>query len=162
MYDLQFDPKTEEELHDFLEVGDGNFEVFKATRKEAQSTGNPMIELVLKVWDKNGENKLIYDNLMLLSNKFALRRIRHFCYSCGLGDFYEAGKLNATDCIGKQGKLKIGFKPEAHSKDGRLYKAKNVVDDYEIEVSCASNEPKKQNSSFTSAQDEKFDDDIPF
>jgi hypothetical protein len=159
MYDLQFEPKSEEDLHDFLEVGDGEFEVYKATRKDAKSTGNPMIELVLKVRDKDGEQKLIYDNLMLTGTKFALRRIRHFCYSAGLEKFYEAGKLNATDCTGKKGKLKIGFKPETKGEDGQTYKAKNVVDDYVSEI---NSEIKKSSSSLTSSQDEKFEDDILF
>lgn len=161
MYDLQFEPKNEDELHDYLEVGTGNFEVLKATRKDAKSTGNPMIELVLKVWDKNGEQGLIYDNLMLTGTKFALKHIRHFCYSCGLENFYNAGKLNATDCVGKTGKLKIGFRPESISKDRTTtYRAKNIVEDYII--SASNDNQTKTDTSLTSSQDDKFDDDIPF
>lgn len=161
MYDLQFEPKTEEELHDYLEIGEGDFEVFKAERTDAKSTGNPMIALILKVWDKNGDQALIYDNLMLTGTKFALRHIRHFCYSCGLENFYESGKLNANDCTGRKGKLKIGFKPESKSKDGKqTYKAKNVVDDY-IMIGVQVQEATNGKSKYV-PKEEAFDDDIPF
>lgn len=154
MHDLQFDPKKEEDLRDFLEVGDGNFEVLEATRKESKNNGNPMIELKLKVWNAKGQIGFIYDYLMLTSNNFSLRKIRHFCYSCGLDGLYESGKLNATDCAGKQGKLKIDFQ-----KGTNGYADKNTVKDYLVTGAETNG---KTNPSFTSAQDEKFDDDIPF
>lgn len=130
MYDLTFIPKKEEELIDLLAEGDGDFEVISAERTESKN-GNPMIKMSLKVWDKNGEHKFIYDYLMLTDKKYSLRRIRHFCYSCGLGELYECGKINASDCVGKAGKLKIGIQKD---KNGQ-YCDKNIVTDYITDTS---------------------------
>ncbi len=153
MSDLQFEPKKEDELIDLLEVGEGNYEVVEATKKFSRSTSNPMIELKIKVWDQSGQEGILFDYLMLTASNFSLRKIRHFCYSCGIGDLYEKGSLSAIDCFGKQGKLKIDFQ-----KGTNGYQDKNVVKDYLV----STEEPiKKQNSNFTS-QEEKFDDDIPF
>jgi hypothetical protein len=149
---LNFDAKPENELIDLLTPGEGNFEVLEATEKHSKSNGNPMIELKLKVWDEKGQEGNVFDYLMLTGSNYSLRKIRHFCYSCGLERSYEAGKLSGFDCIGKQGKLKIETK-----KGENGYQDKNVVKDYIVE----SDSGKKTNPNFTS-QDEKFDDDIPF
>jgi hypothetical protein len=151
---LNYDPKPEEELIDLLEIGDGDFEVVEATEKHSKSNGNPMIELKLKAWDSKGQEGFMYDYLMLTGNNFSLRKIRHFCYSCGLDALYEQGRLSALDCTGKSGKLKIDFK-----KGENGYQDKNVVKDYVISTTETN---KKTDSRFTAAQDEKFDDDIPF
>lgn len=151
MYDLQFEPKKEEELTDLLEKGEGNYEVIDATRKDSKSNGNPMIELKLKVWDKAGNQGFIYDYLMLTASKFSMRKIRHFCYSCGLENMYDSGKLNATDCIGKSGKLTIGFKEAEGS-----YHAKNTVADYTVSNGQAVSGSKDNVGT------ETFNDDIPF
>ncbi len=154
MYDLAFEPKAEDELIDMLEVGEGNFEVFEATRKESKRTGAPMIEIKLKVWDKNGTQGIIYDYLMLTSEKFSLRKIRHFCFSCGLDEAYNSGKLNASDCVGRQGNLLIGFQKD---KSGN-YPDKNVANDY---IQSNGSEPLKPKLNNVT-KEEHFDDDIPF
>jgi hypothetical protein len=150
---LNFEPKEENDLIDLLEVGDGDFEVIEAVEKHSKSNGNPMIELKLKVWDSKGQEGIIFDYLMLTGSNFSLRKIRHFCYSCGLEALYDQGSLSASDCDGKAGKLKIDFQ-----KGTNGYQDKNTVKDYIV----ASEETKKLDPRSTSAQDEKFDDDIPF
>jgi hypothetical protein len=59
-----------------------------------------------------------------------MRKIRHFCYSCGMGELWEAGKFSANDCVGKVGKLAIGIQAEGVGKDGKFYPQKNNVRDY--------------------------------
>jgi hypothetical protein len=153
MSDLQFAPKPESELIDLLETGEGNYEVIEAIKKYSKSTGNPMIELKLHVWDSKGQEGTLFDYLMLTGSNFSLRKIRHFCYSCGLGHLYEKGSLAAMDCVGKAGKLKIDFQ-----KGNNGYQDKNVVKDY---IAESEGEAKKTDSRFTS-QEEKLEDDIPF
>jgi hypothetical protein len=148
---LSFPPKPENELLDFLEIGDGQFEVVDATSKLSKSSGNPMIELKLKVWDVKGKSGVIYDYLMLNEHNFSLRKIRHFCYSAGLGGFYEAGKLDAPDCIGRQGKCNIGIQ-----KGSNGYQDKNVINDYLEASEQVLVKP------LIKADDKEFDDDIPF
>lgn len=159
-YDFNFKPESEEDLLDLLEEGEGSFEVIAAERKDSNA-GNPMIVLNLKVWDKNGEQKFIKDYLILGDKKFFKRHIRHFCYSCGLEQAYNDGKFNASDCVGKTGNLTIGIQKEGFGKDGKFYKAKNIVIDY-INSIEESKIKVKVNSNLTSSQDEKFDDEIPF
>ncbi len=151
---LNFEPKPENDLIDLLEVGDGDFEVMEAVEKHSKSNGNPMIELKLKVWDAKGQEGIIFDYLMLTGSNFSLRKIRHFCYSCGLETHYEQGSLSASNCAGKAGKLKIDFQ-----KGNNGYADKNVVKDY---ITGHASEAKKSDPRLTSAQDEAFEDDIPF
>lgn len=148
---LKFDPKPESELIDLLLTGDGDFEVLEATEKNSKN-GNPMIELKLKVWDSTGHEGIMFDYLMLTGSNYSVRKIRHFCYSCGLQSSYDSGSLGASECIGKQGKLKIDFQ-----KGTNGYSDKNVVKDYITE-----SDTKVAGANQSAAQDDKFDDDIPF
>jgi hypothetical protein len=149
MSDLIFEPKSENDLIDILETGQGDYEILEATKKTSKASSNPMIELKIKVWDAKGQEGIIYDYLMLTNSKFSLRKIRHFCYSCGLGDLYEKGKLSAFDCNGQTGKLKISLQSGTNG-----YSDKNVVNDYLINEEIQKKEKKEIESD--------FDDDIPF
>lgn len=144
MYDLQFEPKKEEELTALLKVGVGDFKVLKAESKKSK-TGNPMIELILEVWDCEGNKSNIFDYLILNGHDLSLRKIRHFCYSVGLESSYEEGKLNASQCADKFGKLQIGIQKD---KNGQ-YPDKNSVQDYIYIKKNTTNE-------------NKIDDEIPF
>jgi hypothetical protein len=138
MSDLSFEPKSENELITLLSPGIGSYEVYHAEAKISKN-GNPMIELILRVWDDKGNTGQIYDYLILNEHKFSLRKIRHFCYASGIGELYEKGALNANDCINRYGKLKIIIQEDKLGK----YPDKNSVDDYVFIVS----ENNKQNSS---------------
>lgn len=148
MSDLQFEPKKEEELATLLELGVGSYEVLTATAKNSKNN-NPMIEMVLRVWDSIGNQGQIFDYLILNNNNFSLKKIRHFCYSAGLEQAYEQGGLNAHQCIGKCGKLQIGIQKDKEKK----YPDKNCVNDY---IFVEKNEVSKDSI------DESLDDDIPF
>jgi hypothetical protein len=124
MSDFIFTPQSENDLLDFLASGECNFEVVEATSKTS-SSGNQMIKLKLKVWDMNGDEGFIYDNLILTSSKFLLRKIKDFCYSCGLENFYDAGKLSALDCNGKSGKAVLGIEKGVNG-----YNDRNVIKGY--------------------------------
>ena len=145
MLGLRFEPKSEEELITLLHPGIGAYEVANAQSKTSKN-GNPMIELTLKVWDEKGNMGQIYDYLMLNEHKFSLRKIRHFCYSSGIGELYENGSLNAEDCVAKSGKLRIAIQSDKSGK----YPDKNTVDDYLI---ITNNNDKKE---------EPLNDDVPF
>jgi hypothetical protein len=160
MYDFNFTPKREDELVDLLEEGDGDYEV---TAAEAQTSkaGNPMIKLSLKVWDKNCQEKYVYDYLILNNvSKFSLRKIRHFCYSNGMADMYEAGRFSAADCVGKAGRCAIGIQ---HDKEGK-YPPKNVINDYSVNNNSTESAPKKSGMDVpqTTPALDAMDDDIPF
>lgn len=125
---FSFDAKKEEDLIEMLQPGEGAFEVAKASAKTSKNN-NPMIELILKVWDGQGMQGQIYDYMTLNpESKFSLRKIRHFCYCVGLQELYENGKLDPSDCAGKSGKIIIGIQKDKTGK----YPDKSCVVDYVI------------------------------
>jgi hypothetical protein len=148
MSDLTFTARTEEEINaiNLLEPGECDFEVAKAVSKKSKASGNPMIELTLKVWDIKGKEKTIFDYLINIPSMEY--KIKHFCDSVGLDEDYQAGSLSAVKCEGKFGKLKLTI---AKDKSGQ-YPDKNAVQDYVKSVS------KKTNGT----EQPPFDDDIPF
>lgn len=152
MFDFNFEPKTEEELTDLLEEGDGNFEVISAEAQTSKN-GNAMIKLSLKVWDKKGDQKFVYDYLILNGSKFSMRKIKHFCDSCGMEEFYNAGKFSAGDCTARSGKCVIGIE-----KSTGQYPDKNIIKSYTNNNNSSTQAAHNKRS--TDAQD--FDDDIPF
>lgn len=120
-----FTPKTEQDFQtmNLLEPGEGNFEIMNAIQKVSEN-GNPMIELILKVWDKNGKERNIFDYLVNVPSME--HKIKRFCDCCGLEVQYQAGCFAAEDCIGKSGKLKIAITKD---KSGQ-YPDKNTVAGY--------------------------------
>lgn len=139
-----FEPKKEEDLITLLQCGEGSYEVVKSTDKLSKSN-NPMIELILRVWDQTGQEGQIYDYLILNDNKFSQRKIRHFCYASGIQELYEQGKLDPHNCENKCGKLLIGIQKD---KSGQ-YPDKNCVTDYIQTDKEVENKP-------------SFNEDIPF
>lgn len=140
---FSFTPKTEEELNanNLLTPGIANFEVVQAMQKVSKS-GNSMIEMKLRIWDRNGKEKIIHDYLVDIPSMSY--KIKHFCDSTEMSDKYEQGCFSDVDCIGKTGKLKIIISKD---KTGG-YPDKNSVADY------LTTESKKE--------DAFHDDDIPF
>jgi hypothetical protein len=137
---FQFTPKKDEDF--MLAVGDANYTVLKATQKESKS-GNPMIELQLQVWDKNGKEGVIYDYLLNIPSME--HKIKHFCESCGLEDKYNQGCFEDSDCEGKSGKLILFIQKDKHG----VHPDKAAVKDYlKVDASNAAKVP--------------FNDDIPF
>lgn len=140
-----FTPKTEEELSaiNLLEPGEGLFEVIQAIQKTSKS-GNNMIEMKLRAWDKNGKEKIIHDYLVNIPElEF---KIKHFCESTGMIEKYQQGKFTDIDCVGKTGKLKLIIKKD---KTGD-YADKNSVADY------------IKTDSFNTSENNFINDDLPF
>lgn len=148
MSHLSFEPKKEEELIDMLSSGIGNFEVLKATEKMSKNN-NPMIELLLKCWDANGQQGQIFDYLIISDNKFSQRKIRHFCFCVGLEDKYESGKLDAHDCERRSGNIMIAIQKD---KNGQ-YQDKNIVADYIQRL---------ETTGILDNEHDNIDNDIPF
>lgn len=118
-----------------------DFEVERAFDK-VSATGNDMIELVLKVYNKEGHSRLVYD--YLVASEATAYKLRHFANTTGMLKQYEAGELAAEDCIGKSGQCQLYVKKD---KKGQ-YPDKNAVSDYVPKVAgLAQSMP---------------DDDLPF
>lgn len=147
---FNFNPQTEDMLAkaSLLEKGEYSFEVQSAIQKVSRS-GNSMIELILGVWDIDGRVHQVYDYLM----ESMAYKIRHFCYSVGLGEKYELGGFRDSECLGKSGKCKIIIQED---KTGQ-YRPKNSVQDY-LQLDAVDKNYKVETTPALDA----MDDNIPF
>lgn len=150
-----FNPMTEEQiqLSSLMESGIYDFEVIKSNKKTSKS-GNPMAELNLNVWDKEGKQHVIYDYLVFSNIPLNIKKIKHFCDSTGLSKDYERGCL-PENLERLSGKAIIGIQEEQPNPNGGFYPKKNVVTDYVIQdKSDIKQNPKEEEF--------KDDTDIPF
>ena len=120
---MNFTPKSKEELamDGLLPAGKYPFSVIKAEEKTSKASGNPMLALQLTVYADNGGQSTIFDYLM--ENKPA--QLEQFCRFTGLEALYASGKLEESDCVGREGWVCIKIQP---AKDG--YDPKNTVSYY--------------------------------
>jgi len=139
---MRFNP--EEAENQLLAEGDADFEVLKAEDATSKS-GNEMIQLLLKVWDNQGQQGNVFDYLL---PKLAWK-IKQFCLATGIPlEKFKSGELSASDCLGKTGKAFIKTQKD---KTGQ-YADKTVIAGY-AELEEAKNN--KTGAEFK-------DDDIPF
>ena len=119
---LEFQPKTEKEVSEAMlaPAGDYDFEVLKA-EDATSKTGNPMITVTIGLYRDGSVKNRVTDYLLPAMEA----KLRHFCDTTGLLARYEAGTLEAADCEGRAGQVRIVVDP---AKD--KYQAKNSVKDY--------------------------------
>ena len=144
---MNFNPKTEQEIQSMglIEEGSYPFEVIESQDRLSKS-GNEMIELKLKIWDSLGRERQCFDYLL----EAMAFKLRHFCEAVGLLDKYEAGNLQAGDCIGRSGTLELTIQAGKQKPEGGYYPDKNSVKDY----------IKKESS--TTTDDTMLNDEVPF
>lgn len=94
------------------------FQVLTSTDK-VSSSGNPMIELVLNVWDAEGQEHRVWDYI----TKGGLFKLEQLCAIHGID--FTSGNVPAEDLAGISGKCVVGFK----KGDGQ-YADKNSIRKY--------------------------------
>lgn len=155
---MKFKPKTEEEIENekLWPAGEYDFEILaegQAFGKEcltcdtASKAGNDMIQLVVRVYDEEGNTQTLLDYLL----ESIAYKLRHCADATDLLHKYDAGELSALDLIGKTGKCKIGIQKD---KDGK-YADKNFIRDYVKREDLAGRVPPAQLS-------KTLNDEIPF
>lgn len=128
---LTYEPRSEEYLAEEAEKrgawtqGVYHFDVNDATNQTSKA-GAPMIVVDISVFNDQGERKFLKDYLVA-AMEF---KLRHICETCGILDRYESGNLDASDFIGRSGRVKLGVEPKTDK-----YPAKNVVRDYDVDKS---------------------------
>jgi len=142
---MTFAPKSEKEVSESscAPVGEYDFDVLNAEDAISKSD-NPMIKVTIGLYIGDTVKNRIFDYLLPAMEA----KLRHFCDTTGLLSRYESGQLEAADCIGRSGRVKIGIEPAGQ------YPAKNVVKDYV----CRPAKPLASNS----APNPESEDDIPF
>lgn len=149
---MKFTPKSKEEALTvgLLPKGNYPFVVLKAEEKISKSN-NPMIQVLIKVWDETGREHLVYDYLM----ESIEHKLRHFCYSIEQGTMSETGDFDCELVKDKQGLCKIYIQED---KSGQ-YAPKNAVADYIVPVDNGDNLTPTKNKT---QNNNEFEDECPF
>lgn len=119
---MTFEPKTEQQVQEsaLAPEGEYDFDILNA-EDTISKTGNPMIKVNIGLYINGTVKNRVFDYLLPAMEA----KLRHFCDTVGLLSQYEAGTLEAADCIGRSGKVKIVIDPAKGT-----YSAKNAVKDY--------------------------------
>jgi hypothetical protein len=120
---MNFHPRTDKEINDskLIPPGDYNFEILDAREANSRSSGNPMMELKLKVSNGNGVSRILPDYLLERN----IEKLKNCCVACGIADQYQKGNVSPEDFKGKCGRVRIAVQK---GKDG--YFDKNTVANY--------------------------------
>jgi hypothetical protein len=160
---MQFQPKTQEDIireqrefaeKNVLPKGEYDFEVMAAEDAVSKRTGKEMIKLTLKVWGLDGKERSVTDYLLGAME----HKLYHFAHATGLGEQYRDGGLEAIDCEGRSGRVKL----KVESSD--QYGTKNAVVDYVAEKpkEAAPAPALKAKPPVDPDLDAPEEDDIPF
>ena len=159
-----YTPITEQEAIEerFNLLKEGEYDaVITVSHDKQSSTGNPMMDITLQVFDDAGKARDVRD--FLVFTKTMMWKVIHFADSAGLLKQYEDGKLCSEVAIGNRVRVKIGIEeggeiPQDKLKGkaaGSKYPDKNKVEDY---IKKEDQKPLPQK-----AEDDPFaDDDIAF
>lgn len=129
---MRFTPQSEEEIKKamLIPAGEYDFQVVEATEKTS-SGGHQMIEMKIIVWF-DGNQYHVRDWLMV-DLPMQQYKVIHFCRATGIMNRYNAGNLEASDCLGRSGQLVLICKEARKGKDGKDYGPQNNVKDYIVD-----------------------------
>jgi hypothetical protein len=163
-------PKTEEEVSQrkLWEKGTYSFEILEfvkfgskeiKTAATTSSKGDPMLVLVVKVYNDDGSEQVVVDYL----TAHAEYKIRHAAVACGLLEQYNAGALDPVAFVGKTGWVKLGVSKGKAKPDGDgNYPDKNSINDYVVEEAPAASANGAAHVGGGGATTPIADDSIPF
>lgn len=134
-----------------LSVGKANFEIVGAEDAVSKS-GNEMIKLSVKVWDKDGNSGVLFDYLPCN----VAFKIRSLCLAIGKPDWYAPDfDLQAQMLVGQCGDCGLAIEK---SQDPQYPDRIKIKAYYEADEGAAKID--KSTKAVSSTAD--FDDDIPF
>ena len=151
---MKFNSMTKEQIQELnlMQPGIYNFQVTDALDQKSKN-GNDIIKLILKVWDNDGRERVIFDYLVDVAAFHY--KLRNFAETSGMLDKYDHGNIDADDCKNKLGKLKIIIQKD---KTGQ-YPDKNAVADYIMAKGIVIKPAEPETDSSIPVE---FDDDVPF
>lgn len=156
---MKVTPKTEQEVSQnrrkLFSNGIYDFEIVKGADKVSKSSGKDMIELSVKVFDRNGDSTMVFDYLM--DTDTMSWKLRHCCEAIGIIKKYEGGELVGGDFESGAGKLKLKIQK---STDPNYPDDKNVIEDYLAPKT--EEEKKKLAKNHGINTTEKLSDEIPW
>ncbi len=151
---MKFTPLSNEEIQMQSLVPEGlyDYQVLKSDDKVSQA-GNEYISLNIKIWESDGREHIVFTNLALI------KLLKHFCDVNGMEPDYLSGNIPAEKCSFKSGgKVLIAIEGEKPDGKGGMYKAKNIVRDYVLDV----NHQPSMTKPLTQTKGDFVDSDLPF
>ena len=149
---MMFNPLTDEQIDALESLTDGfaDFRVTQALEKTSKN-GNPMIELKLTVTTEHGGSGMVYDYLVMGTNKkFPEFKLKRFFQSIGHESQYKKGEIWATGLTGLEGKCLLKQK-----KDSQYF----GVEEY---IASAKANSIVQNPLPVTVKFDPENDDVPF
>ncbi|HMH11137.1 MAG TPA: DUF669 domain-containing protein [Candidatus Nitrosopolaris rasttigaisensis] len=136
--------------------------VIKKQESKTSKSGNPMMEVILEVYDNSGDIHQVKDYWVF--SKKMMWKVIHSMEACGLLKEYENKTFQPymveEKCVdvmvGIQKGQEIPFDKLGDRPLGSCYPDKNCIDDYVVDVNV------KPASSMPLNAVDKFNDDIPF
>lgn len=136
---FQYDVMSEQEAmaERFQLMKEGIYEgVITSSQDTRSSTGNPMMDVTVTVYDENGKPHDVRD--FLVFTKTMMWKVIHFCDSAGLLKEYEAGKLCSQVAIDKRVMVKVAVEEGSEIPQDKLkgkplgskYPDKNKIGEY--------------------------------
>lgn len=135
-YQVYTEQEAIEERFNLLKEGEYDAVITASLDKQSASSGNPMMDITLQVFDDNGRSRDVRDFLVFTPSM--MWKVIHFADSAGILTQYEEGKLCSDAVIGKRVRVKITIEqgsliPQDRLKGkaaGSKYPDKNKVEDY--------------------------------
>lgn len=160
-YEVLTEEQAMQERFQLMKAGEYDAVIISSADKVSVNSGNPMMEMVVNVFDDEGKSHEIRDYLVF--TKTMMWRVIHFADSAGLLKEYENKKLCSKVAAGKRIRVKIIIEegsiiPEDKLKGkplGSRYPDKNKIEDY-------IKKDDGQSSNDVSKNDPFDDDDVVF
>lgn len=151
MFQFDYISANDDIQRGLLAEGQYPFYVKQITEKPSKSSGKMMKEIILVIHDDHGKEHLVWD--YIVAAKGMEWKSRHFLYSLGLGDMYEAKQAIPEHMLtNKKGFVSIGISNDPG------FKPKNKVLDYiNREAGVMPLQAEKEEKKI-----DEFNDDIPF
>ena len=161
-YEVMEEEEAMQERYQIMKEGEYDAVIEQSEDKVSSNSGNPMMAMVLTVYDQEGRTHQVRDYLVFTKNM--MWKVIHCADSAGLSQEYKFKKFCSSLVIGKRVRVKLGIEAgkeipmdKLNGKPyGSRYPDKNKVDDY-----VKKSEQMPLGHAVTHSN-EQTDDDVPF
>ena len=137
MFSYQVYSEQEAMIERFQLLKEGEYDaIISASHDKSSSTGNPMMDMTVSVFDENGKSHDVRD--FLVFTKTMMWKVVHCADSAGVLPEYESQKFCSDAVIGKRVRVKVAMEEGSVIPDDKLngklpgskYPNKNKIEDY--------------------------------
>lgn len=158
-YEVMSEKEAMQERFQLLNEGEYDA-VVKISTDRTSSSGNPMMDIILEVFDKSGKGHDIRD--FLVFTKPMMWKVVHFADSAGLMRPYEDGKLCSEVAVGNRVRVKVNIEEGSEIQNDKL-KGKSVGSKYPDKNKIEDYVTREQQKASSKIENDPFqDDDVAF